>query len=333
MLLPNTLPLALCLWLTGQGLLAQDFDRNRLNGSGTVVVEGSSGSTGGLGGGAAHHPSPYDSQASENEGTGSGGGQSPKRAALTPQAQLDCLKAILAALAVARDGGTVGSPAGMDAARAVESSNQMAIDALITNVAARADELRSALARQVAHSSFNWAPAGNVPTGLLIEVPEGVGGGPLLFDAQTNGSLAWVATISAIELAKLRGDGTMGPFVAAILAKKPATYQTFVRCLLGDKMIDALQWDEGACKTFVINHERAHAILNDTSTCTLTGEARAEKMFDRKKDGKANLDGLALTMTLADLGKSQHEELARIAAALGGTIGESLSLAAEKNLC
>jgi len=327
--------LALTLLCSGQSLLAQTFDRTKLDGSATVPVYGGSPvERTYIGTGNGEDAAINHAQASEG-GLEVGGGPegTPSRADRTPKAQLDCLKAILAALAVAREGGTVGSPAGMDVARAVEAAFQMALDAQVTDPEAKAADLKKALPRQVAHSSFNWSSTGKVPTDLFIEMPQGPGGGPYLLDAKAVGSLAWVASKSKLELINLKGDSAIGPFVVAILAEKPATYQTFVRCLLGDKLIDALQWDEGACKAFVINHERAHAILNDRSVCSLTGNARAEAMFDPEKKGLANLDGLALTMTLADLGKSQHEELARVAAAVGGTIGKALSLAAGKNLC
>jgi hypothetical protein len=135
---------------------------------------------------------------------------------------------------------------------------------------------------------------------------------PWVLDPSAAGSLANMATKSTQSINDLQNctDATIRSI--ATLAKEAAagktsssTYTALVGALLTTDFVKAMSWNEVACRDFVINHEIAHAVLQNIARHDAPGEARFNAMFS--PDGTPNPDGLGLLMTLANQGKSQAD--------------------------
>jgi hypothetical protein len=158
----------------------------------------------------------------------------------------------------------------------------------------------------------------------VINLPESNTGIPFVLDSNAPGSMASLGANALNDLANCT-DPTTSAIAKTCknLRTNGSSYQgkpysALVSALWGDEIIRALGFSESDCRDFVINHERAHLVMDDRSQHAVAGDARFDQMFS--DNGVPNPDGLGLLMTLANKGASQANCLGNIINQLNGEL-------------
>ena len=146
-----------------------------------------------------------------------------------------------------------------------------------------------------------------------ILLPEARPGIPYVLDPEADGSLAHLVKSNRHGLNQMTSKAQHPAARALALAAMSGHtgYRAFVEPLLGPEFLKAAGWDDATCRKWVINHERAHIAMADLSKHDPCPMGRLADMFD--ENGQANVDGVALLWTLAELNLHQALELERIA--------------------